>query len=165
MLIKKTRRSNKAGFLQNTLKKTPSLVKSLISTYSISISVSLSLKEGVEVGVGSYLRLGTYFFFALRMGAYSRWALIRGWVLIRINTVITSCFVHYDIIYHHFPLNSQYLMMWVLTALLNLCLNMTPSVDPCHSVLTFHWLYIRQNTPLLAGPSGVHLRKSWLYKL
>ena len=27
---------------------------------------------------------------AFRMGAYSRWALIRGWVLIRINTVISS---------------------------------------------------------------------------
>ena len=26
-------------------------------------------------------------FSAFRMGAYSRWALIRGWVLIRINTV------------------------------------------------------------------------------
>ena len=25
---------------------------------------------------------------AFRMGAYSRWALIRGWALIRINTVI-----------------------------------------------------------------------------
>ena len=27
-------------------------------------------------------------FSAFRMGAYSRWALIRGWALIRINTVI-----------------------------------------------------------------------------
>ena len=27
-------------------------------------------------------------FSAFRMGAYSRWALIRGWVLIRINTVL-----------------------------------------------------------------------------
>ena len=26
-------------------------------------------------------------FWAFRMGAYSRWALIRGWALIRINTV------------------------------------------------------------------------------
>ena len=26
-------------------------------------------------------------FLAFRMGAYSRWALIRGWALIRINTV------------------------------------------------------------------------------
>ena len=28
-------------------------------------------------------------FSAFRMGAYSRWALIRGWALIRINTVIS----------------------------------------------------------------------------
>ena len=27
-------------------------------------------------------------FSAFRMGAYSRWALLRGWALIRINTVI-----------------------------------------------------------------------------
>ena len=27
---------------------------------------------------------------AFRMGAYSRWALIRGWALIRINTVISG---------------------------------------------------------------------------
>ena len=39
---------------------------------------------------------GTYFeriiitFSAFKMGAYSRWALIRGWALIRINTVL--CF-------------------------------------------------------------------------
>ena len=29
-------------------------------------------------------------FSAFRMGAYSRWALIRGWALIRINTVIIN---------------------------------------------------------------------------
>ena len=29
-------------------------------------------------------------FSAFRMGAYLRWALIQGWALIRINTVITS---------------------------------------------------------------------------
>ena len=29
-------------------------------------------------------------FSAFRMGAYSRWVLIRGWALIRINTVIKS---------------------------------------------------------------------------
>ena len=48
-------------------------MKSLISTYSILISVSLSLKEGVEMGVGSYLRLGAYYLF-LPLG----WALIQG---------------------------------------------------------------------------------------
>ena len=39
--------------------------------------------SGREVGWGG--RLLT--FSAFRMGAYSRWALIRGWALIRINTV------------------------------------------------------------------------------
>ena len=29
-------------------------------------------------------------FSACRMGAYSRWALIRGWVLIQVNTVFTK---------------------------------------------------------------------------
>ena len=38
--------------------------------------------SGREVGWGG--RLLT--FSAFRMGAYSRWALIRGWALIRINT-------------------------------------------------------------------------------
>ena len=33
-------------------------------------------------------------FSALRMGAYSRWALIRGWALIRINTVGPYIFVY-----------------------------------------------------------------------
>ena len=36
-----------------------------------------------EEGVGAYSRLGAYNFFC----RYSRWALIRDWVLIRINTV------------------------------------------------------------------------------
>ena len=40
--------------------------------------------SGREVGCGG--RLLT--FSAFRMGAYSRWALIRGWALIRINTVL-----------------------------------------------------------------------------
>ena len=45
--------------------------------------------SGREAGWGGRLfeagRLLT--FSAFRMGAYSRWALIRGWALIRINTV------------------------------------------------------------------------------
>ena len=48
--------------------------------------------SGREVGWGGRLfeavRLLT--FSAFRMGAYSRWALIRGWALIRINTVLQS---------------------------------------------------------------------------
>ena len=72
--------------------------------------------EGVRgVGVGTYFSLsgkgravrrdGRLFeagcvltFSASRMGAYSRWALIRGWALIQINTVFFSVlrvfFVH-----------------------------------------------------------------------
>ena len=48
----KMRRCNKARFLQNTLKKTPSSGKSLISTYSIFEG------RGEGEGVGVYLRLG-----------------------------------------------------------------------------------------------------------
>ena len=48
--------------------------------------------SGREVGWGGCLfeagRLLT--FSAFRMGAYSRWALIRGWALIRINTVFVN---------------------------------------------------------------------------
>ena len=46
----KTRRCNEAGLLQNTLKKTPSSGKSLISTYSF-------LWGGRCKGVGAYFRL------------------------------------------------------------------------------------------------------------
>ena len=69
---------------------------SLISTYSIfwgGVGVVAYLRlsgSGREVGWGGRLfeagRLLTFSVF--RMGAYSRWALIRGWALIRINTVI-----------------------------------------------------------------------------
>ena len=39
-------------------------------------------------GVGRFFEAGRLLTFsAFRMGAYSRWALIRGWTLIRINTV------------------------------------------------------------------------------
>ena len=51
----------------------------------------LSLSEsGREVGWGGRLfEAGCLLTFsAFRMGAYSRWALIRGWALIRINTVL-----------------------------------------------------------------------------
>ena len=40
-------------------------------------------------GVGRLVEAGRLLnFSAFRMGAYSRWALIRGWALIRINTVV-----------------------------------------------------------------------------
>ena len=91
----KTRRFNKARFLQNTLKKTPSSGESVISTYSFlggsrckGMGAYFSL-SGSGRGWGRGGRLLT--FSAFRMGAYSRWALIRGWALIRINTVIIQC--------------------------------------------------------------------------
>ena len=67
----KTRRCNKARFLQNTLKKTPSSGKSLINTYSFwgggsgkgvgsYLSLSGSGREVGRVGVGAYSRLGAY---------------------------------------------------------------------------------------------------------
>ena len=67
------------------MKKTPSSGKSLISIYSIlGVVANLSSSgSGRKVWWGG--RLLT--FSAFRMGAYSRWALIRGWALIRINTV------------------------------------------------------------------------------
>ena len=50
----------------------------------VGVGALLSLSGiGKEVGWGG--RLLT--FSAFRMGAYSRWELIRGWALIRINTV------------------------------------------------------------------------------
>ena len=60
----KTRRCNKATFLQNTLKKTPSSGKSLVSTYSFLGGGRLFKFEweweGGGVGVGAYSRLGAY---------------------------------------------------------------------------------------------------------
>ena len=91
------RKCNKARFLQNILKKTPSsgsllLVIILFGGVGNGLSAYLSLSgSGMEVGwggggclfeAGRLLTLS-----AFRMGAHSRWALIRGWALIRINTV------------------------------------------------------------------------------
>ena len=48
------------------------------------------LWEGVGWG-GRLFEAGRLLTFsASRMGAYSRWALIRGWALIRINTVVAD---------------------------------------------------------------------------
>ena len=45
-------------------------------------------KSEVRIRVTSLFKAGRLLTFsAFRMGAYSRWALIRGWALIRINTV------------------------------------------------------------------------------
>ena len=76
------------------MKKTPSSGKSIISIYSIlGVVANLSSSEsGRKVWWGGRLfkagRLLT--FSAFRLGAYSRWALIRGCALVGINTV-TVC--------------------------------------------------------------------------
>ena len=75
MVTTKREDLTKQGFC-DTLKKTPSLGKFLISTYSIF--------GGWEGNGGG--RLLT--FSAFRMDVYSRWALIRGWALIRIYVYI-----------------------------------------------------------------------------
>ena len=59
----KTRRSNKARFLQNTLKKTPSSGKSLISIYSlkwVGWGERLFEFDWEEEGLGAFSRLGAY---------------------------------------------------------------------------------------------------------
>ena len=62
----------------------------------VGVGALLSL-SGIrrEVGCGGLLfeagRLSS--FSAFRMGVYSRWALIRGWALLRINTVY-ACFAN-----------------------------------------------------------------------
>jgi len=66
------------------------LVLILFFGCGVGVVAYLSLSgSGREVGWGGRLfeagRLLT--FSAFRMGAYSRWALIRGWTLIRTNTV------------------------------------------------------------------------------
>ena len=70
MVITKLEDVTKQGFCNNTLQKTPSSGKSLISTYSIFYG--WEMKAG-GVGVGAYSRLGAYKLF-LPLG----WALIRG---------------------------------------------------------------------------------------
>ena len=77
MVITKREDVTKQGSCENTLKKTPSSGKSLISfsTYSIF------------GGCGGRGGLFEFEWEGGGVGAYSRWALIRGWALIRINTV------------------------------------------------------------------------------
>ena len=74
------------------MKKTPSLGKSLIRIYSLKwVGWGWGL-SWVWVGGGGGGRLfeagRLLTFSAFRMSAYSRWVLIRGWALIRINMVI-----------------------------------------------------------------------------
>ena len=75
-------------------KKTPSSGKSLIRIYSLKwvgcgwAHISVWLGGG---GGGRLFEAGRLLTFsAFRMVAYSRWVLIRGWALIRINTVLKA---------------------------------------------------------------------------
>ena len=83
MLITKSEDVKKEGFCTNyTLRKTPSSEKSLIIYYWSFCGSEWAGVRGCLFQAGRLL-----IFSAFRMGAYSRWVLIRGWVLIRINTV------------------------------------------------------------------------------
>ena len=87
---------------KNTLTKTPSSGKSLISTCSIfwgwegkcggvgvSALFSLTGNRRECVGGGRLFEAGRLLpFSAFRTAAYSRWALMRDWALIRIKTVL-----------------------------------------------------------------------------
>ena len=93
----KTRRCNKARFLLNTLKKTPSSGKSLIritQVGGVGVSAYLSL-TGRRRGGRLFEAERLLTFSAFRIGAYSKWAQIRVWALIRINTVRRhACIFH-----------------------------------------------------------------------
>ena len=53
-------------------------------------SLKSTLRGGVGWGGGRLLEVGRLLTFStFRVGAYSRWALIQGWALKRINTVST----------------------------------------------------------------------------
>ena len=100
------------------------------STYSISISISLSLTSifsefsgtafsmsdivgGGWGGGGRFFGTGRLLpFSAIRMGAYSRWALIRGSALIWINTVFKKIYIRHAGI--SLPNGSLLLLMLIL---------------------------------------------------
>ena len=75
------------------------LLKGLARTYPILQCVAccpgyLNLEIAVEYRIYSINRPGRLLnFWILRMGAYSRWALIRGWSLTRINTVLQESII------------------------------------------------------------------------
>ena len=53
-------------------------------------------------------------FSTFRMGAYSRWALIRGWALIRINTVTTLSYPLFSLFLPHFFSFAGHLVGFIL---------------------------------------------------
>ena len=78
MVIRKREDKTKQGFW-----KLPLLWRKLRLRGYLFTLFNLVVTQGVGVGVGTYLRLGAYLLF-LPLG----WALIWGWALIRINTVL-----------------------------------------------------------------------------
>ena len=99
MVITKREDVTKQGFCKTLLKKLrlPGSLKSVLTSFwggnrkGVGTYLSLSV-SGREVGWGgggcSFEAGQRLTFSAFRMGAYLRWVLIRGWVLIRINTVL-----------------------------------------------------------------------------
>ena len=63
---------------------------SVFRRVSLLLIISYFSVCGREWGGG-----GRYNFAAFRMSAYSRWALIRGWAFIRINTVFNLSIEHF----------------------------------------------------------------------
>ena len=100
MVITKPEDVTKQGFcktLWRKLRLRGSLLLVFIPFWGV-VDVRGCAPISVWVGVGGgWCRGGSLFeagrlltFSSFRMGAYSRWALIRGWALIRINTVLKS---------------------------------------------------------------------------
>ena len=91
MLITKCGELTKQGFckiLWRKLRPRGSLLVEFIHSSGWGGGECLFELDWEEEGPGAYSRLGTILTFsAFRMGAYSRWALIRSHALIRINTV------------------------------------------------------------------------------
>ena len=101
MVITKHEDVTKQGFCKTLLKKLrlPGSLKSVLTPFwggnGKGVGSYLSLSgSGREVGWdggGCSFEAGHLLTFsAFRMGAYLRWVPIRGWVLIRINTVLLS---------------------------------------------------------------------------
>ena len=72
----------KSGDVQSKVSVKCSEENSVFARVSLLLIISYLSLCGREWGGG-----GRFNFAAFRMGAYSRWALIRGWALIRINMV------------------------------------------------------------------------------
>ena len=92
MLITKSEEVTKQGFckiLSRKLRPRGSLLLEFIHSSGWGGGERLFEFDWEEEVGGRLFEAGRLLTFsAIRMGAYSRWALIRGWALIRINTVV-----------------------------------------------------------------------------